>query len=559
MPGAQITILTRSGTNQLRGSLFDFFRNSALDARDWFANANRLPDSALRQNDFGGVLGGALRRDKTFFFFSYEGLRLRQPQFAATDVPSLQFRKLAGSSTAPYLNAFPIPNGPSNNFGYAQFIATYSDASTLDATSLRIDHSFGSRLSVFGRYNYAPSNYISRIYALSNPTTTDSGTQTGTAGATLIVSPRITNSLRLNYSYSTGKSFSTLDNFGGAVPLTPSQFFPSVADPSNSFGGYFLLGGNRSSYYLGKNVANTQSQFNLVDSVAFQSGPHLMKFGADYRRLATDNNPRAYDLFVYFVSPNGAAVGTSSQTTIDAQEQITVFFNNLSLYGQDTWKISPRLTMNYGLRWELNPAPTGSKQLYTFQDYQNPSQIQLAPAGTPLYPTTYGNFAPRAGLAWQLSQKPGAETTLRAGFGIFYDLGAGIITQAAAGFPYYRQRNILTQGFWPLDPSNAMPPPFSLKPPIPSIYGAVDGFRLPLTYQRNVGLNRAIGRSNALSISYVAAAGRHLLRQDFYVNPNAQVTYAYLLRNTAFSDFDSLQVQFQRRLAKGLQAMVSYT
>ena len=118
---------------------------------------------------------------------------------------------------------------------------------------------------------------------------------------------------------------------------------------------------------------------------------------------------------------------------------------------------------------------------------------------------------------------------MRAGFGIFYDLGAGIITQAAAGFPYYRQRNILTQGFWPLDPSNAMPPPFSLKPPIPSIYGAVDGFRLPLTYQWNIGLNQSIGRSNALSISYVAAAGRHLLRQDFYVNPNADVTYAYLL------------------------------
>ncbi len=452
-----------------------------------------------------------------------------------------------------------MPNGPANNFGYAQFVATYSDASTLDATSLRVDQWFGSRLSVFGRYNYAPSNYISRIYAISNPTTTDAATQTLTTGGTLIVSPRATNSLRFNYSHSTGESFSKLDNFGGAVPLDPSQFFPSFADPANSFGGYFLLGGNRSSFYLGKNVTNTQGQTNLVDSVSFQSGSHLLKFGGDYRRLATDNNPRAYDLFVYFVSPNGAAVGRSSQTTIDAQEQITVFFHNLSLYGQDTWKISPRLTLNYGLRWELNPAPSGSKQLYTLQGYENPSTIGAASAGTPLYATTYGNFAPRAGLAWQLSQKPGAETTLRAGFGIFYDLGSGIITQAAAGFPYYRQKNILTQGFWPLSDSDAMPPPFSLKPPIPSIYGAVAGLRLPLTYQWNVGLNRQLGRANALSVAYVAAAGRHLLRQDFFVNPNDNVTYAYLLKNTAFSDFDSLQVQFQRRLAKGLQALVSYT
>ncbi|HYZ85268.1 MAG TPA: TonB-dependent receptor, partial [Bryobacteraceae bacterium] len=145
MPGAQVTILTRSGTNQPHGALFNFFRNDVLDARDWFANAERLPNPALRQNDFGGVLGGPVSipslyrgRDRTFFFVSYEGLRLRQPQVLATDVPSLRIRELAGSSTRKYLDAFPLPNRPEGRLSFAPFIASFSDQASLDATSLRV-------------------------------------------------------------------------------------------------------------------------------------------------------------------------------------------------------------------------------------------------------------------------------------------------------------------------------------------------------------------------------------------------------------------------------------
>ena len=561
MPGAQILILTRSGTNLFHGSLFDFFRNDAMDAGDWFANANQLPKPELRQHDFGGVLGGPVGlphysgRDRTFFFFSYEGLRLRQPQVMSTDVPSLAARASACAACQPFLNAFPLPNRPAGPYGFAPLVASYSDVSSLNATSLRLDRRLGDHLTVFGRYNRAPSTYTARLYMLSNPIDTTAGTDTLTAGATLLISAHLNDEFRFNWSDSTGKSYARLDNFGGAVPFDPQLFFPPTVDPSNAFGGYFLSGGVNSSFYLGKNVANSQRQWNLVDTVSLASGPHQFKFGADWRSLATLNNPRAYDLMAYFITANGGASGLTAQTTIDAQQAITVYFGNLSLFAQDTWKLSPRLTLTYGLRWELNPPPTGSLPLYTFSNYANQSQMQVAPAGTPLYSTRPGNFAPRLAAAWQGD----SFTTLRAGFGIFYDLGAGLMGQAAAGFPYFRQQNYAAGTAFPVPPDQAKPLPFSLNPPVTSIYGAQSGLRLPLTYEWNFTLERRLGESRQLSLAYVGAAGRHLLRQTYFENPTANIVTAYLLTNDAFSDFHSFQAQFQQRLWGGFLALVSYT
>ena len=567
-PGAQISIVTRSGTNQFHGVLFDYFRNDALDARDWFANANGLPKPELRQNDFGGTLGGPILipklydgRSRTFYFFSYEGLRLRQPQVQDTDVPSLEVRQDSPAAIQPYLNSFPLPNRPDTKYGFAPFVATYSDSATLDATSLRVDQAIGTRLTLFGRYNYAPSNTTAHLYALNNPTDTIAKTTTLTLGATWLVSPRLTNELRLNSSQTTGQSFSTLDTFGGATPMSPTLFFPPFADPKNSFGGFFLSGGVASGWYLGKNVANTQQQYNIIDTFSFVVGPHQFKFGLDYRRIGTYNGPRAYDQFAYFTGATGATSGQSPEVIIDAQGPGSILFRNISSFAQDTWKINPRLTLTYGIRWEINPAPVGGPNhpLYTFTGYQNPSQIQLAPVGTSLYKTTWANFAPRVGLAYQLSQIPGRETTLRGGFGSFYDLGTGIIGQAVSSFPYYRTTAYYNLVSFPLPPQVAQPPPFSLNPPVGSIYGAVQGLKLPVTYEWNIAIQQSLGSHNALSVSWVGAAGRNLLRQDYFVNPNANFTYVYLLTNTGFSDFESLQAQFQRRLARGLQALVSYT
>src|SRR5258708_731699 len=164
-PGGQIAIVTRSGTNQFHGTAFDYLRNDALDANNWFNTSvtPALPKAMERQNDFGGTVSGPIFKDRTFFFFSYEGLRLRLPQTAISTVPDLAARHGADPAMQPFLNAFPLPNGTDNaSTGVAQFNASFSSSSTLDAASLRVDHKLNDRISLFARYNYSPSEIIQR-------------------------------------------------------------------------------------------------------------------------------------------------------------------------------------------------------------------------------------------------------------------------------------------------------------------------------------------------------------------------------------------------------------
>ena len=232
-------------------------------------------------------------------------------------------------------------------------------------------------------------------------------------------------------------------------------------------------------------------------------------------------------------------------------------FQNWSSFAQDTWRVHPRLTLSYRLRWEVNPAPVGDRPLYTFLEPTEKRDVRPAPAGTSHYNTDWRALAPRVGMVWQLSPAAGRQTTLRTGWGLFHDLGAGIIGQSAAGYPHFRQRNYLQGTFFPLPEELAKAPEFTLDPPINSIYGASRGLRLPVTHQWNVTLERALGAARVFSVGYVGAAGRRLLRQEYWVNPNEDVTYAYLLRNRAYSDFHSLQAQVQQRMVKGVQFLVS--
>src|SRR5579864_249942 len=170
-PGGQISILTRSGTNAFHGTLFEYFRNDVLDANDWFngyTNNPPLRKAEERQNDFGGVFGGPIIKDKTYFFFSYEGLRLRQPATQETAVPDNAARQQAPPSMQPFLYAYPVQNGAELGSNLAQYNASYSDPSSLNAYSIRIDHAINSKMNFFGGYNYSASNLSQRGPFLSS-------------------------------------------------------------------------------------------------------------------------------------------------------------------------------------------------------------------------------------------------------------------------------------------------------------------------------------------------------------------------------------------------------
>jgi hypothetical protein len=565
-PGGQISIVTRSGSNQFHGTAFDYLRNDIFDANDWFADNAGLPKSEERQNDFGGTLQGPIIRDRTFFFFSYEGLRLRLPQTGLTVVPDLNSRQSASPAMQPFLNAFPRPNGPELGDGMAEFNAPYSNNSTLDAYSIRLDHKVSSALTVFGRYNSSPSGTTQRGNGESLSTLSDSDIdiQTATVGATFLLSPSAANDLRFNYSRTNSTNSLRQDDFGQATPLS-SLPFPSPYSSHNAIFSLSIFSLAAGGYAVGQNTQNLQRQMNLVDTFTLQKGAHGLKFGVDFRRLSPVYGPRPYSQIVTFADVPSAETGELSFSLVPVYQPAHFLFRNLGVYAQDTWKIGGRLSLTYGIRWDVDFSPTttvGPKPPaltgFTLDDL---ATLGLAAAGTPAFKTKLDNFAPRVGFAYQIRQAPEWSTVLRGGFGVFYDLAtseAGNLFGFGA-YPYGATK-INIGGAFPLNAASASPP---LIMPPGGGQGTLTGFdpdlRLPDTLQWSTAVEQSLGRDQSVSVTYVGASGRNLLQSAFISSPNANYASAYFVGNTATSNYNALQAQFHRRLSHGLDTLASYS
>jgi hypothetical protein len=577
-PGGQISIVTRSGTDEFHGTAFEYLRNDVLDAANWFngyTNNPPLPKPEERQNDFGGTLSGPIVRDRTFFFFSYEGLRLRLPQTALTTVPDLAARQNAISTMRPFFNAFPLPNGAEvldangQPTGAAQFNASFSNASSLDAYSLRLDHHLGEALSLFARYNYSPSALDQRSLpgqALSNVSDNRIRTQTTTAGATWLISPLASNDLRFNYSRTNGFGRILSDNFGGATPLTALPF-PASFDSANAQFGLNILSLTNPTLGVGKIQGNVQRQINIVDNVSLQIRSHSLRFGVDYRRLSPIFDAQLYGQIPFFANVTSAESGNLEFGVIRSGRPGTLLLRNLGLFSQDTWRVSQAFTVTYGLRWDVDfsPAVLEGPSLLAVNaiDLNNLSSLALSAPGTPAFHTPYANFAPRLGIAYQLQANQSWGTVLRAGAGVFYDLATQEVGNGIqVGVYPYGATNLVFGGTFPFDFTTAASPPITVDSLARSggvLFAFDPRLKLPYTAQWNLALEQSLGGPQTLSISYLGAAGRRLIQSGAVAKPNPSFASARLVLNSATSDYHALQVQFQRRLSHGLQVLSAYS
>jgi hypothetical protein len=583
-PGGQFSFVSRSGTNQWHGTAFDYLRNNYFDANNWFNDYYDQPEPPLRQNDFGGTLGGPVDvpgiydgKDKTFFFFSYEGLRLVQPQAANLSyVPDASLRATAPASLQQVINAFPLPTpgAPDLGNGLGEFIGTWSNPSSVDAYSVRVDHSFRDWLRIFFRFSDTPSSSTARLTSNSVvfggvPSVLGAfryASRTYTFGATSILSSRSSNDFRLNYSSNLSTISYSLDDFGGAraVSLAEISQIPKSDAYTVNIG---LSFGNFGTSLQEGNSSGLQRQWNIVDSFTLSVGQHQVRFGVDYRRLTPIQKGFNPNIFYTFLGTNDVQTNNPGFVSPGVTANAYPLITNFSAFAQDEWKITQRLNLSMGLRWEVNPAPSVTQGLrpYTTEGASNFSTMTLAPEGTPLWKTSWYNFAPRLGAAYVLRNSSAGETVLRGGVGVFFDSGQqtgllGFLGPGLSNFANLGYANGSSPVSFPL-PLSQFPVIVPPVPPYSTVLAYPPHLQLPYTLQWNLAVEQSFGSSQAASVTYVGSHAARLLEwNQFYVNPfNPDFNYVIFLQNGNTADYNALQLQYRRRITHGLAALASYT
>lgn len=573
-PGGQFSLVTRSGTNTLHGSLFDYLRNNFFDANDWFNDEYGKPTPALRQNDFGGTVGGPVwipgiydGKNRTFFFASYEGLRLTQPTAATIQyVPDTFMRQQAAPAIRSILNAYPIQNGidygSATSPNLAQFISAFSLPSHIDSTSIRVDHAFSPKLSVFFRLGDTPSSTSSRPYF----TRTDQqiNSQTYTLGVSSQLSARFNNDFRLGYDRTDASQKGVDDGFGGGVPVNLAEAMGagSIAAPTPLM--YFYITGIGTSEFALPNSSNLGRQWNLVDTFSASLGRHQLRFGVDYRRIKSSLRQGDPEMYVEYLSAKSILNNTPDIPEVIRFLPATPIFNEIAAFAQDEWRLSSKLSLSSGLRWEVNPPPTEAhgNDAYTLLGViGNPSSLSLAPQGTPLWHTGWYNFAPRIGMAYIAHDREDWETVIRAGGGVFFDTlnQVGALGYTGLGFEGYK---ILYGASIPFT-SAQLSFPVTVAPPYTStaIYAFPAHLQLPYTLEWNTSLQQALGKGQTVTISYVGANGRRLIgaQQLSLSKLNPDFSSILYFPGGVTSNYQALQLQFQRSVSHGIQVLASYS
>ena len=433
LPGANIALNSRSGTNDLHGSALYHMRNEVLSANNWFSNQSGYGHLPLRMQQLAETLSGPVWRNHTFFLLSFEDMVLRQPYVWRQPVPSLEGRQAAADWAQPSLNLFPAPTSPGlPSSGIGEWFGHSDRPASLIVGGVRLDQAIGSRVSLFGRYNDSPSSNDFGTLSINH---LDLRSRSLTLGLNARPGSNWVLDLRGNESQSDAHS---LWENPDAPPCTlqglAHYFYPVTA--TCDYLVRFSVGG-LGQLVDGQEGDRRQRQFQLVGNASLHRKAHTFGLGADYRSIvAIRRDPNStVGVFADDLSAlvTGKNIWKSDPSDISAQNG-SIDIHELSLWVQDTWQVTSRLTVAAGLRWEYSPPPPpvdGVRFLDASTDQlfknQRPQQ-ELT-----LWPLTHRNFAPRLGIALRLTGD--GRTILRAGGGLYYDSSLSIATDSLNGGP----------------------------------------------------------------------------------------------------------------------------
>ncbi|HEV2350684.1 MAG TPA: TonB-dependent receptor [Terriglobia bacterium] len=645
--GSTTNIITRAGTNQLHGSLWEFLRNDKLDAANFFENADGFKKSEYRQNQFGGTVGGPIRKDKTFAFGYYEGFRNRQGEVISdVRVPSALERQGNFSQDGPLFvigqmgpalvpgailpgidptaanveKLYPLPNAADSNGVVDLYNASQILRENEDQAGVRIDHYLSSQTTLNIRYMFLNG---SRFDPLSPsgagvpgfPVGEDHRTQNLVAQLTHSFSPSVVDIARLSFLRN---KFLFDQHLNSTSPASLGfQYQPTLGIAAGppfiqfSGGGYASIGdpitGPRNTF---------ENAFAGSDSLTWIRGRHELKFGGDFRRdqinVVNGIASNGFFVFVGFPFTNSFASFLSGQPIFFLQGggdqpggggdlSRGLRGTDFNFYAQDTFKVSPRLTLNYGLRYEL-PMPyteiRNRTNLYepgvqsTVMPDAPPGLVYPGDKGVPagLIPTEKNAFAPRVGVAWDPTGS--ARWLVRAAYGVFFDPyynGQGGPLQAPISAPPYLRTPQLSFPF-----VGTLSNPFSAGNPFTTPFGETmtlltldPNLRLPYAQDWNLSVERSFGADWLLEVGYVGTKGTKLPRfiEDNPSLPQPGETWSAqqsnidaqrinclptvagncnyssvgLITGSANSTYHALEASLRKRFDHGVSLLASYT
>jgi hypothetical protein len=583
--GAVVNTVSKSGTNGFHGSAYEFFRNSALDARNFF-DGSTVP--AFRQNQFGGSLGGPIKKDKLFFFVNDEELIKSQGQTVVALVPDANAHQgivngvqvPINPSIAPILALYPLPTTPVAP-GVGSIREVDSTTGNENYLLARVDYTLSSKDSLFVRYvrDFGDITYPFLGSPISPrwPEVGDTRNQFATVEYRRLMTPSIVNLLR--FSFTRTRETDTQQH----PDQTPAlNFFPERGQN----GGVNITGLSSMGTSIFAPLLEVQNKFPLEDDVFWTHGAHSLRFGAAFDRVQSNFTQQGWwGGFYTFPSLTNFLLGSPSlfQGPEPGQTDSYRDFREIELdgYAHDEWKVRPKFTLNIGLRYEFVTNPTTNK--HPLNTLINPpfGTFQRVPNVFASNPSVR-NLDPRIGIAYD----PFADhkTSIRAGFGIFYN---PIRSRSYASGYYFNPPYALA--FVPL-PQFPNPFPGALPPPAQLVGVDYNTTVTPHMYQWNFNVQREIMQATTLTVGYVGSRGLHLYGardinpvmptvvngvQVFGVprgtpaapaagiisNPRLNPAGAALSSEApvADSNYHSLQAGLNRRFSHGLQSQVSYT